>query len=211
MVIGPLNIIFHFVGKLTFWKIFKQADEVTLKALISLGDRETDLNVIIDDLEKFICKVYAPTSNINSLAELRWWCFAKMQQQGDQLPPTKDSLYPALQRARLQTLIWTNSHIAETVILKPTDFGWEKNETGHLVPIFCPQDCAPHDILNLVKCGCKKTKCNTKHCKCAANNLKCTEMCQCEGDEEHCENVQIINNNLEDDDSCEEDEEMFVT
>lgn len=36
-------------------------------------------------------------------------------------------------------------------------------------------------------------------------------MCQCEGDEEHCENVQIINNNLEDDDSCEEDEEMFVT
>lgn len=141
------------------------------------------------------------------MAELRWWCFTKMQQQNDQLPPTKGSLYPALQRARLQLFIWNSSHIPKSDVLNPTDFGWQSNEAGHLIPVFCTQDCAPPEILNLVRCGCKKNKCNTKRCKCVTNQLKCTEMCECEASEELCENLERDSINLDNGDSSEEEEE----
>ncbi|CAG9814255.1 unnamed protein product [Phaedon cochleariae] len=97
-----------------------------------------------------------------------------MQQQSDQ--PTKGSLYPALQRARLQLSIWTSSHIPRRELLNPTDFGWLSDGAGQLIPVFCTENCAPPGILNLVRCGCRKNKCDTEHFKCVTNKSPCTEM-----------------------------------
>lgn len=48
------------------------------------------------------------------------------------------------------------------------------------------------------RCGCKLKRCN-QSCICVGNKLKCTEMCQCNGDPELCDNV----------DSLTDDEDSF--
>lgn len=87
-------------------------------------------------------------------------------------------------------LTWYNAHKANSNVLNPEEFGWYNNQVGKLAPVLNLKDCAPESVLDLVRCGCRKTFCTKKTCKCFSQNLKCTEMCTCGGEEEKCENRQ---------------------
>ena len=43
---------------------------------------------------------------------------------------------------------------------------------------------APEAIVELIKCGCLKSKCESARCKCVANKLSCCELCSCYRDED---------------------------
>lgn len=52
----------------------------------------------------------------------------------------------------------------------------------------CDIECAPAELVENIKCSCKKSKC--RNCKCAKNNVFCTEMCAFNADVDKCRNIQ---------------------
>lgn len=178
---------FHKKGKLSFWKPFMTADNNVLHALANLGKTEVVSDDVMMGIERFLCKVYVPSTTITTIGELRWWLFTQKQVVGENLPPTKSSLRLAVLRAHLQAMEWHQCDQRHPSLPNPTQFGWQ-HEDGQLVPITCNNTPAPQAILELVKCSCVKTRCQSVRCKCSTNSLPCTEMCSCGGDEDLCGN-----------------------
>ena len=77
-------------GKLTWWKVFKNADEETISSLANLGTREPPTTSIMDAIEAF--EVYVPGTTIDKVKDLRWILFQKKQAQSERLPPTQAAL-----------------------------------------------------------------------------------------------------------------------
>ena len=84
-------------GKATWWKVFKEADEETITALVNLGKRAQPTADIISVIEKLVCQVYVPNTTINNVKELRWWLSRKKQAQSETLPPTQEALRQAIE------------------------------------------------------------------------------------------------------------------
>ena len=61
---------------------------------------------------------------------------------------------------------------------------------------------APEAIIQLVKCGCIKTRCSTNRRNCRKAELKCTNLCSCADSGDLCDNQ------LDTDAEDEEEEEM---
>ena len=70
------------------------------------------------------------------------------------------------------------------------------------VPVMTSLPSAPEAILQLVRCGCIKTRCSTNRCNCRKAELKCTNLCRCADSGDLCENQ------LDTDAEDEEEEEM---
>jgi hypothetical protein len=70
---------------------------------------------------------------------------------------------------------------------EPTTLGWTE-DIGQFMPVLSRLPVAPDSVVELVKCGCTKTKCGGR-CSCRQSNVTCTEHCKCEADEENCTNV----------------------
>jgi hypothetical protein len=49
---------------------------------------------------------------------------------------------------------------------------------------------APQAVIQLVKCGCSKTKCDTARCSCRKAELFCSDICSCSDIDDSCENVE---------------------
>lgn len=58
------------------------------------------------------------------------------------------------------------------------------------------KDPPPAEVLQLLSCGCKKSKCMTGSCICRSHGLKCSDLCSC----------QDCNNSLEEASEDESDE-----
>lgn len=126
-------------------------------------------------------------NNFNVIpGELRWRLFTRKDVQSEALPPTRSSLVPFIQRAHYQVLEWRSACNPHPQLPDPTKFGWEKS-TNHHSPVMSLNACAPEWLINLVRCGCKKGRCAV-NCKCKSQSLKCTEICNCGGDEDKCDN-----------------------
>ena len=189
-------------GKISYWKAFSTASEDTLLALTSLGTHDTIPEEVIDKIETFICQVYQPTTSVTNLADLRWLLFSKKQTSWEKLPPTRSAFVPAIQRVNYQAMIWNQDDEAQPTIPSPIGHGWNI-EDGQIVPVLCEMPCAPDSILQLIRCSCVKNRCSAP-CKCLANNLPCTDMCECGGNDELCDND--FHNELDVTDSGSEDE-----
>ena len=177
-------------GKLLFWKSLMSANEEMVEAFCDLGSSKQVSEKTIQGLEKFICKLYAPSLAVKSLYQLRWKLFSSRQAEGETLPPTQESLKQAIYRAHFQALIWQNDIVPNPDIPSPENYGW-KIEDGIYVPVSCDLPAAPDAVVQLVKCSCRKSMCSSS-CSCRRNNLSCTEMCQCEGDPDACSNVYVL-------------------
>lgn len=127
-----------------------------------------------------------------NIAEARWWLFTKKQFCDERLPP--------IDRANLQAMVWYQDLIQYPLLPSPEEHGWKKVE-DKFEPIMCTKPCAPSFLLEISRCGCKKRRCN-QSCICVINQLRCTEMCDCSGDPDLCDNL----GSLTDD---EDDEETF--
>ena len=99
-------------------------------------------------------------------------------------------------RSHLACSVWKQSHSANPRELIPEENGWERDDTGELIPKLSDQIPAPEAIIELCLCGCT-SGCITNKCSCKNNKLGCTDMCRCE----NCKN----NKN-----EMEEDEDMDV-
>ena len=190
-------------GKISFWKPFANAPETTISALTNLGSAETQTDEDINELERFICRVYQNNKKNNTLSDLRWMMFRTKQALSEKLPPTRATLLPALKRANYQAMIWFNDIQARPVLPSPVGHGWIMQD-NRLVPVMCDLPCAPDFIIQLVRCSCTKNRC-VPPCKCASVQLVCTEMCSCNGDETCCDNVKRDVEESETSDSSESD------
>lgn len=175
-------------GKPTCWKVFKELDVDTLNAFALLGATDKPSETTIAALERYICKLYLPQSDLSDLAQVRWWLFKKKQAQAEALPPTHGALLPAISRAHFQAMIWINDIVANPELPPPQQYGWDLIE-GCLKAVLTPLPPAPTAVIHLVKCSCAKTRCSSNRCKCKQNGLNCTELCNCSDDGEPCENA----------------------
>lgn len=129
--------------------------------------------------EVFIVKLYKVKGNdVHDCNTARYRLFG-ITKKPEALPPTSDAAHLHIQRAHLQTVIWKNAHIAKFDAPDPTQFGWEKDETNTLKPIWTTIGSVPTTCLELISCKCKLEKCQTNRCKCRGARMDCTRYCQC--------------------------------
>ena len=123
-----------------------------------------ELHQNIQPLEQFVCQAYSKDGPA-TLPEARWKLFKTNNLESENLPPTKATLLPHIQRTNLMCRLnkaYTTTHPAKSSL---TENGWQDAD-GVIKPVHCLMPPAPIAILELVKCGCKKTNCNTNHCSC---------------------------------------------
>ena len=162
-------------AKPTWWKIFKEADENTISSLANLGTREQPSMMTMQAIEKLVCQLYIQGTTIGSVAELRWLLFRRKQAQSERLPPTQAALRQAIMRANYQALIWNNDIVAKPELPSPDEFGW-KREEDKWVPVMTTLFPAPEAVIELVRCGCSKSRCSSSRCNCKKAQLRCTDL-----------------------------------
>lgn len=123
----------------------------------------------MDGLEEFVCLLFAPKINIKDVGELRWHLFRKNQAETEKLPPTKAALNQHILRAHYQAMVWLFADTANPNLPPPTNYGWNE-EGGDYVPKVSDLPPAPSAVIELVKCGCRKSLCPTRSCSCKKNS-----------------------------------------
>ena len=101
------------------------ANEEMVEAFCELSSSKEISEKTFQNLEKFICKLYAPSTKAKDLYELRWQLFSKRQADGENLPPTQESLKQVIYRAHFQALIWQNDIVPNPDIPSPENYGWK--------------------------------------------------------------------------------------
>ena len=95
--------------------------------------------------------------------KMRWCLFTKKQAESERLPPTQAALKQAILRAHYQAMIWTNDTVPNPEVPSPQDYGWNL-EDDVWVPVMTKEQPAPNVVIQLVKCGCSKSKYNSARC-----------------------------------------------
>ena len=101
------------------------------------------------------------------------------------LPPSNGASKQHCMRVYFQCLVWkTLSHEP----IDPSSCGW-KIDSDIYTPITTVEECAPTDLLQFIRCGCK-AGCTSNMCSCKKHGLRCVPACKhCCGD---CENHEVI-------------------
>ena len=90
-----------------------------------------------------------------SLRDIRWALFVQKRKEGQQLPPTLETLIPRVHRAFYFTQIWKISQTPCPQFPSSTHYYWELLD-GKLTPVSCVNPLAPEALLELRKCNFKK-------------------------------------------------------
>ena len=88
-----------------------------------------------------------------TLDELRYLLATTSNKLANQLPPTKDAFRQHALRTHLQTLIWTQSHIAKPNIPDPDGHGWFRDSTG-LHQVLYTKESAPAEVRDITHLYC---------------------------------------------------------
>ena len=156
---------------------------------------------VVDGCEKFLCQLVSTKKCQGETAgEVRWKSFKAQSGSRciDKMPPTSGAWHQVILRAHSQASAWYQDIICNPIKLDPCDLDWYMSESKFM-PKLSDEFSAPSAVVELVKCGCVKSKC-LKKCSCKQNKLPCTELCRCEGGED-CENSEISHGIIEDTDS----------
>ncbi len=148
-------------SKSSWWAKFVEADGEVIWSFSHLGIGDTPTPDILNHCERFICNLLSTTTTVhNDSGALRWHYFRTMKaSQGvEKLPPTQGAMHEHICRAHLQCHIWQQAHIASPTLLDATTLGWSHDPDGKLVPLLTRLPLAPESVLQLVKCGCTKSK-----------------------------------------------------
>ena len=160
------------IGKVTAWKAFKENSQL----LVSLGSGDLTEETL-NSVEKFVCKIYEPTTEITNIDQLRVFLFNKGKDP-DSLPPTSDALKLHISRAHYQTSVWLNATVPSPEGIDPETCGWERDPySNHLKPKLSVLEPIPKVCTELLQCGCKT--CATRRCKCRSNKIPCLPSCRC--------------------------------
>jgi len=140
---------------------------------------------------KFICAAYGKIAeSCSSMTECRGKIWrSKTGKSGASsvklccLPPTSEAFIEHVHRCHLQVAIWKAALLQSPPNMNPTEYGWELDHQGILLPRTLPSDTlsVPPGILQFIHCNCKTSACRTASCSCS--KLGCTMFCLCEGGE----------------------------
>ena len=67
---ADITVSFAGKGKVTWRKVFREADEETITALANLG-KSAQPTAIFSGIEKLVCQEYVPNTTVNNDKELR--------------------------------------------------------------------------------------------------------------------------------------------
>ena len=191
-------------------------DDDIIESFTSLGVNDfSDLDMVDSNfpphlfpLERFVCMAYSPTGR-TILSHLRWDMFSSRNLEGELLPPTKATLFQHIKRANFVAMRDKSYSVSKPHLPSMERNGWQLKAGGGIEPVRCMVPPAPSAVLELIKCGCKKTC--SGNCKCAKNNLPCTPLCKCYA--WSCNRIiinQKINNDRPQDEEGEDDELMDI-
>ena len=184
----------EFVGisKKSWCKLFFDlpADSPIIDTFIHLGSLTVDhcslldggLNEAIKPLEMFTCMAY-DAAGPHNIPDLRWKLWSKKNKEAENLPPSRATLCPLIQRTDYVSRIYKSYNTAHPELPAVTESGWVHggHDTNIHFPVYCLLPPAPIAVLELVKCGCNGV-CNKKHCSCFKGSVPCTSLCQCSDD-----------------------------
>lgn len=141
--------------------------------LADFGEADNLYDTEVQNLEKYLVKVWSAKAEVDTFDELRYEDYHKnLNKSLANLPPTSSVIEGHIQR----TLLAVREAVTlldQRVPLEPTDYGWEESN-GVLVP---SKHLKPLPDVLLTVCGC--TRCKTKQCKCRKANLNCCVFCKC--------------------------------
>ena len=170
------------IGKATVVKIAKQGK----LSLNSIGNIKAEMETVKTQATSFICAAYgASVKSCTSMTECRvklWGLKTGITSSKlCSLPPTDAAFLQHVLRAHLQVAIWKSALHESPPDIDPTEYGWDKDHQGNLIPrTVAPGTLdAPPEILHLIRCQCKTSECRTAACNCA--NIGCTVFCLCGG------------------------------
>jgi hypothetical protein len=185
-------------GKTTAFKALNEATPNELNALAQLGTEETPSVNVTSGCEQFLCRLMSNKRDLSKTAgELRWKRFKNQSGGIDNIPPTSGAWHQHILRAHMQAFIWNQDTVQHPAIPDPFKLGWSCAADNTPVPVLSEIPIAPESEVELVKCGCGKSKCS-RRCTCRQNNLACTEMCECGADED-CANTGYREQQLDED------------
>ena len=152
---------------------------------LQLGQMWNLSRELMDRLEAFKCRLYAPKSSSTKVNDLRYdmFCAKRGEIQSYQLPPCRDCLVKPAQRANYQGAIWRRCLEQDPKVPSPVGRGWkiEKEEGVEQLVVhslhWMDEQPVPQAVLDLLVCNCT-WKCSLHRCVCLPNELKCTDMCR---------------------------------
>lgn len=165
----------------------KKASTTIVEAFRQLGKSSKPSRDTVTALEEFVCQLYSPGTKMKEVGKLRWHLFKKAQAEAERLPPTAAVLELHILRAHYQAMVWYHDNEPHPNLPSPTEYGWSL-ENNKYVPVVTSLKPAPEAVIELVRCGCRKTQCINARCSCRKANMVCTEMCACETFDEICQN-----------------------
>ena len=108
------------VGKVRPWNKALKNNKITL-----LADLEKKNEEGLESAERFVRTMMYPGKESENVVETRSRMYEKQKQKASSsLIPDPASLHQHLQRARLQTIIWTQSGEQNIEYPEPTEYGW---------------------------------------------------------------------------------------
>ena len=140
------------------WEVFKQYHTL----LNQLGVGELTQNTI-DEVDKFICRIYNVQKDILTTNQAPFHLFARANKP-EALPSTSDALKLHIMRTHYQSLVWNNSSCAQPDLPLPTNCGWI-NDGRRLIPLLMTKSPIPDACHELLSCQCK-TGCQSRRCNC---------------------------------------------
>jgi len=129
-----------------------------------LGDlrffHEDDDDDSVESARKFALLLYGQKAkNVKSLNELRYRLATTTDKSASMLPPTKDAFKQHVFRAKYQTRIWCESHIAMPQTTNPVNHGWSACDGGGIIPTMYTQESAPAELRELTHLYCTDEDC----------------------------------------------------
>ena len=110
-----------------------------------------------------------------NLLRYQLFCVKAGKVDPEALPPCKSSLVLHIKRANYQACIWRRALLQKPLIPSPNDHGWTIDEQGLSIK-WLGSSPAPHEILALINCFCKRV-CKVETCCCIQAGLLCTDLC----------------------------------
>lgn len=130
-------------------------------------------------LDSFVLKLYGIKGQDINEAWNKMFCTKRSMPEPHQLTPTKDALHWHLELANYTCLIMKSALVCNLIIPAPEGHGWTFCDQNQLQFYLMSLPAAPDAMLDMILCGCNKTKCRTGACSCLSVNLKCTDLCKC--------------------------------
>lgn len=165
-------------GKLSALKLLKK-NEKHQDTFKELGQSWNVSQELSENIEEFVCQLYASSTSTHDVNELRYnlFCAKRGEVESSQLPPCKDCLRVHIARANYQSAIWRRCLENNAEVPDPKEHGWTTDDDGSLTIQWMQGAPAPEAVLQMLSCKCTRI-CKLPDCTCMANQLKCTDMCK---------------------------------